>query len=156
MARPLYVNAVLVNRDSGEMPDRDPRLQPKVLQVLLILAERSPDIVTKRELFERVWSNVSVSENVLSQAIAELRRVFGESSVRTIPRVGYKLEATVSEKPDYPAFAPSTAGVSPPAETGRRHRMGAGLKFWRVAFLIVLVAIIVNMLVMHLTGHGHH
>jgi len=49
----LYVNEVGVNRDSGELCQGGLRIQPKVLQVLLILVERCPGTATKREFFDR-------------------------------------------------------------------------------------------------------
>jgi TolB-like protein/tetratricopeptide (TPR) repeat protein len=78
-------------------------LEPKVIQVLICLAERAGEPVTKEELFQTVWPNTFVSEDVLKRSISELRRVFEDDSreprvIETIPKRGYRLLAAV-ERP---------------------------------------------------------
>jgi len=74
------------------------RLSPKATGVLLALAE-TPGLVWSRDaLLERVWPNVIVGEEVLTHAVAELRRVLGDASrrpllIETIHKSGYRLLA---------------------------------------------------------------
>ncbi len=75
-------------------------LEPKVLRVLLLLARRPGEVVTKEELFRDVWEGAFVTEDVLTRAIGELRRVFGDSSaaphvIETIRKSGYRLIAAI-------------------------------------------------------------
>ncbi|NIA70857.1 tetratricopeptide repeat protein [Pelagibius litoralis] len=76
------------------------RLSPKALQVLIVLAEAGGAVVTRHALLDRVWSGVSVCEEVLTQAITELRRAFGDSArmprfFETVHKSGYRLLLSV-------------------------------------------------------------
>jgi tetratricopeptide (TPR) repeat protein len=59
--------------------------------------------VTKRELLELVWRDVSVEEGVLSVYISALRKSLGDSAetatyIETVPRAGYRFSANVSRR----------------------------------------------------------
>jgi Tol biopolymer transport system component/DNA-binding winged helix-turn-helix (wHTH) protein len=76
------------------------RLEPKVMQVLVELAEHSGQAVTKERLLHTVWADTFVGDEVLARAISELRRVFGDDPkaprvIQTIPKGGYRLIAPV-------------------------------------------------------------
>ena len=69
-------------------------LSPKAFDLLALLLQRRPAVVSKREIHDRVWQDTFVSEANLSVVIAEIRQVLGEdprqaSFVRTVHRVGY-------------------------------------------------------------------
>ena len=49
------------------------KLTPRAGSVLHLLAERAPDLVTKQELFDRVWGGMAVSDDALTSCIQELR-----------------------------------------------------------------------------------
>lgn len=51
------------------------RLSHKVMAVLVCLAERPQQLVTKEELFERVWEGAFTSDEALSTVVYELRKV---------------------------------------------------------------------------------
>ena len=77
------------------------RLEPKVMQVLGCLAARPGEVVTKERLMEVVWPGTFVTDDVLTRAISELRRVFDDDAkeqrvIQTIPKTGYRLIASVS------------------------------------------------------------
>lgn len=83
------------------------RLSPKAADVLEALAETPGQVWSRDALLERVWPNVIVGEEVLTHAIAELRRGIGDdvrapSYVETIHKRGYRLKCKV-EKPLLPA-----------------------------------------------------
>lgn len=91
------------------------QIQPKIMQVLVCLAEQPGQVVTKGQLLQSVWADTHVTEHVLSRAISELRKIFGDDPKRpmvieTIPKVGYRLIAAVSkaDEPnnDYQSFDP--------------------------------------------------
>jgi TolB-like protein/Tfp pilus assembly protein PilF len=78
------------------------RLEPKVMEVLLCLAQRPGETLSKEQLFQAVWPNVIVTEDVLKRCIAELRRAFDDDArkphiIETISKRGYRLLAPVSE-----------------------------------------------------------
>jgi len=83
------------------------RLEPKVMGVLLCLAEHPAETLSKEQLFQAVWPNIIVTEDVLKRCIAELRRAFDDDArnphiIETIAKRGYRLLAPVS----VPATAP--------------------------------------------------
>ena len=91
------------------------RLEPKVMQVLVCLAEHADEMVPKERLMRSVWPDTFVGDDVLTRCISELRRVFGDDVkeprfIQTIPKSGYRLIAGVSSsaKPNIP---PRQAGV---------------------------------------------
>ena len=57
------------------------RLEPKVMEVLVCLARRSGEPVSKEELLQTVWPDTFVTDDGLKRSISELRRVF-EDDVR--------------------------------------------------------------------------
>ncbi len=77
-------------RNGRELP-----LIPRYFDLLVFLIERRREAVHRREIFERIWSDVIVSDSALSQAIRTIRRVLDDDSreprfVRTISRHGYR------------------------------------------------------------------
>jgi DNA-binding winged helix-turn-helix (wHTH) protein len=77
-------------------------LEPKVMQVLVALAYEPGEVVTREKLRSVVWPDVFVGEDVLIRAISELRRAFADDpreprTIETVPKVGYRLIATVQQ-----------------------------------------------------------
>ena len=75
---------------------REQPLIPRYFDLLVFLIERRGDAVHRRDIFDRVWGDVVVSDSALSQAIRTIRRVLGDDSreprfVRTVSRHGYQL-----------------------------------------------------------------
>ena len=82
--------------DTRELLDAGARvhLSPKAFDLLQLLLERRPTVVSKREIHDRVWQDTFVSEANLSVVVAEIRQVLGEDSrqaafIRTVHRIGY-------------------------------------------------------------------
>jgi len=96
-----------------------------VLGVLLCLARRPGEVVAKEDLLAEVWNGTFVTEDVLTRAIAELRRAFGDDAaapqvIETIRKGGYRLIAPV----EAPAML-EKAQIAPAADAGRRRRLRA-------------------------------
>ncbi|MFQ5650839.1 MAG: winged helix-turn-helix domain-containing protein [bacterium] len=77
-------------------------LRPKTFETLLYLVKRAGRLVKKTELLDQVWADTFVTENTLSQCIKEIRQTLQDDIarpryVKTIPRVGYKFIAPVTE-----------------------------------------------------------
>src|SRR4051794_30821412 len=73
-------------------------LRPKTFGVLKFLVENPGRLISKEELFAAIWPGLAVTDDVLVQGIGELRRALGQAGprlIRTIPRRGYRFEATV-------------------------------------------------------------
>jgi DNA-binding winged helix-turn-helix (wHTH) protein len=76
------------------------RLEPKFMQVLVCLADRSGEVVSKEELMRAVWMDTFVTDDVLTRAISELRRALGDDAkqphlIETVARSGYRIIAQV-------------------------------------------------------------
>jgi DNA-binding winged helix-turn-helix (wHTH) protein len=74
---------------------REQPLIPRYFDLLVFLIERRGEAVHRRDIFDRIWSDVIVSDSALSQAIRTIRRVLGDDSreprfVRTVSRHGYR------------------------------------------------------------------
>lgn len=70
------------------------RLRPRSFAVLRLLASNLSRLVTKDELMAAVWNDAVVTEDSLTQCIADIRRALGDEArkiVRTVPRRGYLL-----------------------------------------------------------------
>lgn len=80
-------------------------MRAKTFALLAHLARNAGRVMTKDDLMDAVWPDVTVTEDSLTQAIRDLRKVLGEDAVRTVPRRGYMLVA------DDPVAG---AGDSPP------------------------------------------
>ncbi len=83
------------------------QLELKVMDVLVCLAERAGEVVTRQEIVDRVWATEFISDNTLTHAITEIRNALGDdarnpSFIETIHRRGYRLiapvEAAVSDE----------------------------------------------------------
>ena len=65
-------------RDSD--PEQPVRLEPKAMQVLVHLAERAGEVVGKDSVIRDVWEGAFVTNEVLTNAIWELRRALGDDA----------------------------------------------------------------------------
>ena len=77
-----------------------PRLTSKAVAVLVELVRDVGQTVTRDQLLDRVWTGRFPTPDVLTQAVKELRRAFGDDSkppqyIETIPKLGYRLIAPV-------------------------------------------------------------
>jgi formylglycine-generating enzyme required for sulfatase activity len=74
-------------------------LRPKTFEVLKYLATNAGRLVTKKELYEAVWPNVTVTDDSIAQCIRELRGKLADddhSLIKTVSRRGYLLDSTVT------------------------------------------------------------
>jgi DNA-binding winged helix-turn-helix (wHTH) protein/Tol biopolymer transport system component len=70
-------------------------VEPKAFRVLLFLLRNPHKLITKDQLLDAVWNDISVSENSLTRSIALLRRVLGDDThepryIATVPTIGYR------------------------------------------------------------------
>lgn len=85
------------------------RLRWKEYQILSLLVARSPELVTRTEIIENIWKGTYCSDSTINQTIKSIRQKISDTEhtlIRTIPRLGYKVENQVafhfiSEDEDY-------------------------------------------------------
>ena len=73
-------------------------LDRKTLEVLQCLLHHPQEVVTKEELMATVWEGRVVVDAVLTNAVGRLRSAIGTDAIRTVPKVGYRLNARVTRK----------------------------------------------------------
>jgi TolB-like protein len=84
-------------------------LRPKSLDLLLELARNPGRIISRDELFDAVWPNVTVTEDSIAQCVREVRRAIGDPEgriLRTIVKRGYCLDIEVQSDPSIAAPDP--------------------------------------------------
>ncbi len=110
----------VIERDGAET-----RLEPRVMDVLVYLARRAPDPVTKQELAEAVWGVQFISDDALTVTLSALRKALCDNArepryIETISRRGYRVIAPVV------AVASSDAGAPRPMEPQSPSRFPRG------------------------------
>lgn len=107
----------LLLRDGREVP-----LIPRYFDLLLLLIQRRREAVHRREIFDRAWPDVIVSESALSQAVRTIRRTLGDDPreprfIRTVSRHGYQFvhPDVIEEEEDAssPGARPAAVTASP-------------------------------------------
>lgn len=96
---------------------------PKVLDLLILLASRPGELVTKDDILATLWPDVAVTDNAITQAVSAAREALGDDVanpqfIQTVPRKGYRFVASVEV---------ITSEVSPalvtPADAGGARRI---------------------------------
>lgn len=110
------------------------RLEPKMMDVLCVLARHAGRVVSKDDLAAAVWPGLFVSESVITRAIAGLRRALEDDAreprfIETISKRGYRLiappQAAAPGARGAPADTPAASspaaapGLSPPWAAGQ-------------------------------------
>lgn len=90
--------------DETTGPGGRERLDPKVMDVLVLLAQHAGHVVLRDDLLAQVWPNTVVTDDALSRCIYELRRHLSQASgderykamLETLPKRGYRLNGTIT------------------------------------------------------------
>lgn len=121
-------------------PDSTVRLEPKVMQVLVCLAEHPGKVISKDRLLQSVWPATFVTEDVLTRAVSELRHALGDDPrrarfIQTIPKGGYRLVASVTPPSD-----PEVAATVADGRSGS-DRSGLAARHRRMALLFAALSV---------------
>ena len=104
LVRPLLKQIVRLDEDGAPMEEHS--LPDKAMGVLVYLAGNARQVCERDDILDAVWGeNRDAYDRVLDNAVAEIRRVFGDdarkpSYVQTVPRVGYRLIRTKTVTPN--------------------------------------------------------
>jgi DNA-binding winged helix-turn-helix (wHTH) protein/Tol biopolymer transport system component len=104
-------------------------VEPKAFRVLLFLLRNPHKLITKDQLLDAVWNDISVSENSLTRSIALLRRVLGDDThepryIATVPTIGYRFLCDVQVTEDGFARLDMDRSHPPPAIDTRHDVVG--------------------------------
>jgi TolB-like protein/DNA-binding winged helix-turn-helix (wHTH) protein/thioredoxin-like negative regulator of GroEL len=88
-------------------PGGSEKLDPKVMAVLVLLAEHAGQVVLREDLLARFWPNAVVTDDALTRCIYELRRQLSQaggddrfkSMLETLPKRGYRLHGKIEALP---------------------------------------------------------
>lgn len=140
-ARPdLQLGDLLVSpsRRRIEGPAGAVQVEPRTMQVFLLLLDAAGKVVTRNQLFDECWGGAMVGDDSLNRAIGKVRKIAAETApgffeVETIPRTGYRLVGEINQ---------AVAAVGQPAQTSQIPRralivvglasaVAGGLGLWR-------------------------
>jgi DNA-binding winged helix-turn-helix (wHTH) protein len=106
------------------------RVEPKVAEVLVFLARRAGQVVSRDELLGAVWPGVVVGDDALTQAIIKLRKALGDDArrpayIETLAKRGYRLIAPVAVVEEPGRGATGAAAGAASAAVGAEPAAGA-------------------------------
>jgi predicted ATPase/DNA-binding winged helix-turn-helix (wHTH) protein len=81
------------------------RIGARAFELLLALAERPGEVLSRDELFTRVWPGRVVIDDNLKMQVMALRKLLGAEAVITVPRRGYRFGLAVEASAEAPARA---------------------------------------------------
>jgi DNA-binding winged helix-turn-helix (wHTH) protein/tetratricopeptide (TPR) repeat protein len=100
--------------------------EPRVIQVLIALAEARGAVLSRDDLLQQCWEGRIVGDDAINRAVAEVRRIAAEVGaefqVDTVPRVGYRLVGV-----EWGVQPESHEGANPRQGIGRRKLIAGGI-----------------------------
>src|SRR5262245_20540853 len=93
----IDIGAYEVRRDGQVVP-----IEPQVFDLLVLLIENRDRLVTKDEIFDRIWEGRAVSEAALNSRIKSVRQAIGDNGsaqevIRTVRQRGFRFVGPVSQ-----------------------------------------------------------
>lgn len=135
------------------------RLEPKAMEVLVYLAARAGEVVSRGDLERDVWRGALVGYDAVTSTVIKLRKALGDNArqpqfIATVPKRGYQLMAAVtSADPGTPPDRGSPPGRNPPtpapqpAAAQRPALLRAGLSAIALMLVTGLVAALYLLLI---------
>jgi len=91
-----FDHVVLQPEERRLLVDDEPaRIAPRAFDLLVMLVERAGQLVSKDEIFDRVWAGVVVEENNLQVQVSGLRKLLGSDAIESVARAGYRFRPAV-------------------------------------------------------------
>jgi DNA-binding winged helix-turn-helix (wHTH) protein/TolB-like protein len=131
----LPLRGVLRRGEHEEKPE------PRVFGVLIALAKRNGDLVTRDELVDELWDGRPTSDEPINRCLSQLRGHLGDKSrphqyVETLTRRGYRLMKPVVLLEPTSAEAPAPGGSRAESPVAPWKPLAAGLAVAAVAWLV--------------------
>jgi TolB-like protein/DNA-binding winged helix-turn-helix (wHTH) protein/Tfp pilus assembly protein PilF len=100
-------------------------LEPKAVEVLLMLVQNGGELVARQDLIRAVWPDTFVEESNLSSNISILRKQLGATAeggdyIQTIPKRGYRFVAAVRQVASPPPPLPAMETAAPASGSARK------------------------------------
>jgi transcriptional activator of cad operon len=142
-AETISIGGWRADRSDGRLrrDDECRTVEPKVMDLLFVLAARPNQVVPREALMRALWPDSIVGEDTLARCVFKLRRALGDDSrpprlIETIPKRGYRL-----------IQAESALTASPIAA------LGTGIGFIRRA---IAAAMLLAAAIAVIVAHGEH
>lgn len=77
------------------------QLEPKAMDVLIVLCQRQGEVLSADDIVEHCWSNIDVGDNPVHKVITQLRKTFSDKAsaptyIETIRKRGYRIIAELN------------------------------------------------------------
>jgi adenylate cyclase len=128
------------------------RVEPRVMDVLVLMVSHAGQVVTREEFIKSVWNGTFVTDEVLSRCIYRLRQTLGDDTrnpryIETVSKRGYRLIAPVDKTIMVAESAPAPEPADMPPESTAQQQLIPGperhnLATWRPLNWIVPAAAI--------------
>jgi DNA-binding winged helix-turn-helix (wHTH) protein/TolB-like protein/cytochrome c-type biogenesis protein CcmH/NrfG len=125
------------------------RVEPKVMDLLMLLAGHAGRVVARDEILAAIWPRMVVGDEALTQCVIKLRRALCDSSrtpvyIETVAKRGYRLIAPVTP---LPVIGQADGKSSPGAPARRRASEAVPTPLaWTGAVLVVFLVVLGLML----------
>ena len=128
---------VFPSRREFRRGDKVVQPEPKQLKVLLSLAARNGDPVTRDELVDECWDGRPTADEPINRCISQLRKHLGDTErpfqyIDVLVKTGYYLKQPVALLVEHDDEEPAPV----PAETSKRSRL------WALAAVLAIAALI--------------
>jgi DNA-binding winged helix-turn-helix (wHTH) protein/Tfp pilus assembly protein PilF len=127
-----------VDRATGTLTGRDSRLrlEPKVMDLLVLLAAQHGRVVSRDDIMAALWPGLVVGDDTLARTVSKLRQALGDDAkaptyIETIAKRGYRLLVPVA------SAAKEASAAQPPVAAEPSSRRIA----WMAAALTTVAAI---------------
>ncbi len=79
------------------------KVEPRIMQVLQILVNNSPDVVSRDQLISEVWDNYGGADDALNQSISHLRKLLNDTNkekrmIETVVKKGYRFTSEIESE----------------------------------------------------------
>ena len=135
-----------VKNASGETQ----RLSPINLKLLAHLVGHQGEVISRAELFDAIWPNQIVSDDVLTRAVSDVRTQLAKLDsatkfIETLPKRGYRWMVVICPVGEQTLIAPSALQASPmldaselpPLVSNRKSRQFANVLFYMTAAFLL-------------------
>jgi len=137
----FQLDGLQIEPQTGEVsgPGGREKLDRKVMDVLVLMAQHAGHVVSREELLAKLWPNAVVTDDALTRCFYELRRQLSHAGgderyrllLETLPKRGYRLNGTVTP------LRPQTSAASPQRPKRRILAMAIAIP---AAIVLVVIA----------------
>ncbi len=89
----VQVGDITINLDAQTIykGDKEIKISKNAWELLILLLKRRGEIVNNETIFNYIWPNKDVSDDIIRAYIKELRKILPPDSIKTYPGRGYRL-----------------------------------------------------------------